>query len=135
MLFGFDRVISNVNNHIWIFSDVGTDVSVIFYSDQLLHTKVKCNDLPDHFLLSVVYGKNNKIERRILWSDLVSVSQNITPWMVGGNFNIVLYPHEKKGDNPPILSEMEEFRDAILECNLMDGGYVGSTFTWYSNFI
>ncbi|KAL6579793.1 hypothetical protein OROMI_007817 [Orobanche minor] len=135
MLFGFDKVISNVNNHIWIFSDVGTDVSILFYSDQLLHTKVNCNDLPDHLLLSVVYGKNNKIERRILWHDLVSVSQNISPWMVGGDFNIVLYPHEKKGDNPPILSEMEEFRDAILECNLMDGGYVGPPFTWYSNFI
>ncbi|KAL6579788.1 hypothetical protein OROMI_007812 [Orobanche minor] len=132
-LFGFDRVISNMNNHIWIFSDVGIDVSVLFYSDQFLHTKVKCNDLPDHYLLSVVYGKNNKIERRIIWNNLFSVSQNITPWMVGGDFNIVLYPHEKKGDNPPILSEMEE--DAILECNLMDGGYVGSPFTWYSNFI
>ncbi|KAL6579790.1 hypothetical protein OROMI_007814 [Orobanche minor] len=135
LLFGFDKVISNVNHHIWIFSDVGTDVSVLFDSDQLLHTKVVCNDLPNPFLLSVVYGKNNKIERRTLWNDLVSVSQNITPWMVGGDFNIVLYPHEKKGDNPPILSEMEEFRDAILECNLMDGGYVGPPFTWYSNFI
>ncbi|KAL6579792.1 hypothetical protein OROMI_007816 [Orobanche minor] len=133
-LSGFDKVISNVNHHIWIFCDVGTDVSVLFDSDQLLHTKVVSNDLPDPFL-SVVYGKNNKIERRTLWNDLVSVSPNITPWMVGGDFNIVLYPHEKKGDNPPILSEMEEFRDAILECNLMDGGYVGSPFTWYSNFI
>ncbi|KAL6493349.1 hypothetical protein OROGR_033108 [Orobanche gracilis] len=87
------------------------------------------------FFLSVVYGKNNKIERRTLWEELTAVSQNHTPWMVGGDFNIVLYPQEKKGDNPPILSEMEEFRDAILECNLMDGGYVGSPFTWYSNAI
>ncbi|KAL6579794.1 hypothetical protein OROMI_007818 [Orobanche minor] len=131
-LFGFDKVICNVNNHIWIFSDVGVDIRVLFDSDQLLHTKVCCNNLPDSFLLSVVYGKNNKIERRTLWEDLVSVSQNVTPWMVGGDFNIVLYPHEKKGDTPPILSEMEEFRDSILECNLMDGGYVGSPFTWES---
>ncbi|KAL6578154.1 hypothetical protein OROMI_010482 [Orobanche minor] len=96
-LFGYDKVISNVNNHIWIFSDVGIDITVLFDSDQLLLTRVISNEFSDCFFLSLVYGKNNKIERRVLCNDLISISQNISPWMVRGDFNIVLYSHEKKG--------------------------------------
>ncbi|KAL6493346.1 hypothetical protein OROGR_033105 [Orobanche gracilis] len=134
-LFGFDNVISNTNNHIWIFSDKDTNISVLESRDQFLHVSVLHNSSPNPFNLSVVYGKNTKIERRDLWEALLSVRQFHVPWMVGGDFNIVLHPSEKRGDNPPIPSDMEEFRDATLDCGLSDGGYVGSPFTWYSNNI
>ncbi|KAL6565077.1 hypothetical protein OROMI_016527 [Orobanche minor] len=66
-----------------------------------------------------------------LWDDLLSVSQNQVPWMVGGDFNIILQPEEKKGGACPIQSDMEEFSDCLLNCNLSDVGYAGTPFTWY----
>ncbi|KAL6550651.1 hypothetical protein OROMI_021139 [Orobanche minor] len=126
-------LVGNLNNHIWVFSDNNTTINVLKNTNQLLHTSISHNSSPEPYELSVVYAKNTKIERRELWEDLVSVSQFHSPWMVGGDFNIVLHPVEKKGDSPPIPSEMEEFRDAILDCDLTDGGFVGPPFTWHSN--
>ncbi|KAL6523070.1 hypothetical protein OROMI_031418 [Orobanche minor] len=68
---------------------------------------------------------------RDLWDDLLSVSQNQVPWMVGGDFNIILQPEEKKGGAVPIHSDIEEFNDCLLNCKLHDGGYTGTPFTWY----
>ncbi|KAL6558442.1 hypothetical protein OROMI_018792 [Orobanche minor] len=104
---------------------------------------------PDHVPVSKVVGtemilfinkhKNplsimithTKIQRRDLWDDLLSVSQNQVPWMVGGDFNIILQPEEKKGGAGPIQSDMEEFSDCLLNCNLSDVGFAGTPFTWY----
>ncbi|KAL6565082.1 hypothetical protein OROMI_016532 [Orobanche minor] len=83
--------------------------------------------------LPVLKRENTKIERRDLWDDLLSVSQNQIPWMVGGDFNIIRQPNEKKGGAAPIQSDMEEFNDMLLDCSLTDGGFVGSPYTWYSD--
>ncbi|KAL6586078.1 hypothetical protein OROMI_002722 [Orobanche minor] len=102
--FGFVNVCANISNHIWIFND----------SDS-----------------QVVYGRNTKIQRRDLWDDLLSVHQTQIPWMVGGDFNIILQPKEKKGGACPIQLDMEEFSDCLLNCNLSDVGFAGTPFTWY----
>ncbi|KAL0378824.1 UNVERIFIED_CONTAM: hypothetical protein Sradi_3187900 [Sesamum radiatum] len=55
------------------------------------------------------------------------------PWMIGGDFNIVLHSSKRKGGARPKLHAMEDFADAILDCNLTDVGFEGSDFTW-TNF-
>lgn len=52
------------------------------------------------------------------------------PWLVVGDFNQVLWQHEKKGGNrlnPNCLSPMRRMVDS---CGLIDMGYVGAPFTW-----
>ncbi|KAL0311651.1 UNVERIFIED_CONTAM: hypothetical protein Scaly_2920000 [Sesamum calycinum] len=49
------------------------------------------------------------------------------------NFNIVLNSSERKGGARPKLYAMEDFADAILDCNLTDASFEGSEFTW-TNF-
>ncbi|KAL6551287.1 hypothetical protein OROMI_021775 [Orobanche minor] len=129
--FGFDNVVANLSNHIWLFSSSDAKISILKNTKQMLHVEVCFNSLPNAFYLTVVYGRNTKIERRDLWDDLLSVNQNHSPWMVGGDFNIILHPEEKKGGADPIQSDMEEFNNSLMNCALTDGGFVGSPYTWY----
>ncbi|KAL6570158.1 hypothetical protein OROMI_014672 [Orobanche minor] len=129
--FGFHSVCANVSNHIWLFTETDTKIQILKNTEQMLHVEVNCSSIPTVFFLTVVYGRHTKIQRRDLWDDLLSVSQNQVPWMVGGDFNIILQPEEKKGGAGPIQSDMEEFSDCLLNCNLSDVGFAGTPFTWY----
>jgi hypothetical protein len=47
-----------------------------------------------------------------------------------GDFNEILYLHEKEGGNPRPQQYMNAFRDALVDCDLKDLGYLGDRFTW-----
>ncbi|XP_070045119.1 uncharacterized protein [Nicotiana tomentosiformis] len=54
------------------------------------------------------------------------------PWVVGGDFNVVLHEDEKIGGllvHPP---EYEDFAFCVNSCDLFDIGYKGSPFTWWN---
>lgn len=63
-----------------------------------------------------------------LLSNLAGMSQ--LPWCIIGDFNDLLLEDDKKGrvDHPQWL--FNEFRNAVLDCNLMDIQLVGYPFTW-----
>ncbi|KAA3459022.1 reverse transcriptase [Gossypium australe] len=50
--------------------------------------------------------------------------------MVGGDFNDILYAHEKKGCLPREEARMEDFRRTLEDCFLEDIGFSGPWFTW-----
>ncbi|KAK9666078.1 hypothetical protein RND81_14G158900 [Saponaria officinalis] len=54
------------------------------------------------------------------------------PWLVVGDFNKILYDHEKKGGAPRSQREMDDFRLAIDDCGLIDIGFTGEKFTWWN---
>ncbi|CAA0820100.1 Unknown protein [Striga hermonthica] len=134
-LFNFQQVVQNASNHIWLLCDHNCQIQILPSSRQLLHVKVSSPLSPTPFLLFIVYEEHSHLPRQDLWADLLDVADNSLPWMVGGDFNIVLHLHEKKGGALPIQSELEDFQDALLDCHLSDGGYSGPPFTWYRNSI
>ncbi|KAL0301897.1 UNVERIFIED_CONTAM: hypothetical protein Sradi_6466500 [Sesamum radiatum] len=50
--------------------------------------------------------------------------------VVHGDFNKILYQHEKQGGNERIQGEIEAFRQYLLDCDLQDLGFSGELFTW-----
>ncbi|KAG0529775.1 hypothetical protein BDA96_05G126000 [Sorghum bicolor] len=50
-----------------------------------------------------------------------------------GDFNEVLFAHEKEGGLRKSEAAMEKFRRAMEDCDLHDLGYVGDVFTWRNN--
>ncbi|XP_073120983.1 uncharacterized protein [Henckelia pumila] len=52
------------------------------------------------------------------------------PWLVGGDFNEILYEEEKIGGSMRSLSQMSAFREALNSCNLRDIHCLGDQFTW-----
>lgn len=52
------------------------------------------------------------------------------PWLCVGDFNEILFQHEKEGGNPRSQVCMDRFKGALELCELEDLGFTGDIFTW-----
>lgn len=77
------------------------------------------------------YGNPIKEERHHSWNSLRRL-YNISSlsWMVFGDFNEVLFQHEKEGRLDRNIGAMAAFQKTLTDCSLTDLGYSGPTFTW-----
>ncbi|KAH9741659.1 hypothetical protein KPL70_002710 [Citrus sinensis] len=84
--------------------------------------------------LTFVYAAMSYIDRKILWQELISLSSSCScPWLLVGDFNIILGAHERHGgDLPlgagtlslglrpfkfhPVWLEHSSFKDIVLSC-------------------
>jgi hypothetical protein len=55
---------------------------------------------------------------------------NTLPWLIIGDFNEILFSHEKEGGNARPQGCMDAFRDTLMDCGLEDLGFSGDIFTW-----
>lgn len=51
-------------------------------------------------------------------------------WMIFGDFNEIIYQHEKEGVLERSVYAMAAFQDVVTDCRLLDLGYNGPAFTW-----
>ncbi|KAL0430782.1 UNVERIFIED_CONTAM: hypothetical protein Sradi_0704200 [Sesamum radiatum] len=80
-----------------------------------------------------IYAKCYKNPRRNLWEKLVKLSNQDAPWIVGGDFNVILHPNENQGGDIQRMGPMEDFYDMITDTGLIDAGFEGELFTWRTN--
>lgn len=86
-------------------------------------------------LWRVVYGFATNGDRGHTWNLLCTLAtQSSLPWLVAEDFNEILSNSEKFGGHLQGASPMARFRSSLVDCNLVDMGYVGSKFTWFSRF-
>ncbi|XP_028075737.1 uncharacterized protein LOC114277953 [Camellia sinensis] len=52
------------------------------------------------------------------------------PWLCAGDFNEILYAHEKSGMAARSQRQMDGFRQVLSDCDLADLGFEGAAFTW-----
>lgn len=81
-----------------------------------------------------IYGfpeEENKVKIRALMEALARA--NIIPWICGGDFNLMMMAHEKKGGDEFKLHEAEILRNTVEVCHFFDMGFVGYEFTWTNN--
>lgn len=78
-----------------------------------------------------IYGEPASQRKNVTWKLLNILNQQLRlPWLCAGDFNEVLYTHEKRGGPDRPQAAMERFRLALAECGLRDLGYTGDKFTW-----
>lgn len=65
-----------------------------------------------------------------LMEDLSRHQQNNQAWICAGDFNEVLYQHEKEGGVQRPQGYMDRFMQALEACELHDLGFEGDVFTW-----
>ncbi|XP_019230596.1 PREDICTED: uncharacterized protein LOC109211515 [Nicotiana attenuata] len=130
---GFAQAIANVSNKIWVFIDEVFDVTIIYDMVQQLTLRLFHTETHVEFILTLVYAKCDPIERIELWDSLYYLARDMTtPWLVGGDFNVISDEEEKFGGLPVSLNEIDDFRHCINTCNLTDLGFKGSIFTWWN---
>lgn len=80
-----------------------------------------------------IYGESRaelKLQTWALLHDLyVQHEDDPMPWRAG-DFNEVLFHHEKEGGVPRGQSCLDRFREALEGCDLHDLGFTGDVFTW-----
>jgi hypothetical protein len=80
---------------------------------------------------SFVYGEPCRDRRHEFWI-LVRKLRNQWegPWIACGDFNEALFQHEHSGPRECSETQMNQFKDCLDECGLVDLGSFGPTFTW-----
>ncbi|CAH9069343.1 unnamed protein product [Cuscuta epithymum] len=130
MEFGFSNVVANNRTKVWIFWDSSSiTISDVNWNSQFVHFKYSwCSS---NGWITAIYAKHTHAERRELWAHLTQFASTIqTPWLVGGDFNTIMYNAEHKGDSIPNLTSMLEFKECVSQCNLIDIPYSGCQYTW-----
>ena len=56
------------------------------------------------------------------------------PWLCGGDFNEILKSHEKSGGRLRPYGQVDQFREVLDECNLLDLSYSRNKFTWSRSY-
>ncbi|KAH0748449.1 hypothetical protein KY290_027681 [Solanum tuberosum] len=65
-------------------------------------------------LVTIVYVSCNAINREELWNSIQQISSHFSlPWLVGGDFNVILSLEEKLGGLPVYYQETEDFANCI----------------------
>ncbi|XP_075087618.1 uncharacterized protein LOC142169628 [Nicotiana tabacum] len=83
--------------------------------------------------MTFVYAKCLSLERLELWDNLYYLASDMElPWLVGGDFNVVLHEDEKIGGLPIYPPEYDDFSFCTNSCGKFDQGYKGGPFTWWN---
>lgn len=81
-------------------------------------------------MFSAICANNILIDRHRLWSNLQKVEDtNNGPWIIGGDFNEVLFNSENFGGNTPNMGRTNRFMDCLNYCKKIDPGYSSSKYT------
>ncbi|XP_060177905.1 uncharacterized protein LOC132607846 [Lycium barbarum] len=89
---------SNCNEKIWFFVQHNVDVEILLATEQSITVKLQFQEYSKDMVVTMVYAKCSEVERLQLWDNLYLLASNMTsPWLVGGDFNVLLNEEEKIG--------------------------------------
>jgi len=84
--------------------------------------------------LTGFYGGPKTDQKERPWKALRTLNAGRRhPWLCLGDFNEILFSHEKDGGVPRPQICMDRFRHALEDCSLTDLGFTGDIFTWRNN--
>ncbi|XP_060190763.1 uncharacterized protein LOC132620056 [Lycium barbarum] len=124
---------TNCNGKIWFFVNEDTDMKIISDTPQEITLNLFIHEENRFLVTTMVYAKCDDTERLQLWDSIYQLVGNIdAPWLVGGDFNVVLNGDEKIGGNLVIPQDYEDFAFCINSCETVDADFKGSPFTWWN---
>ncbi|XP_060178042.1 uncharacterized protein LOC132607977 [Lycium barbarum] len=86
-----------------------------------------------YLVTTLVYVKCDDDARLQLWDSIYHLSSIVdVPWMVSGEFNVVMNEEEKIGGPPVLPQDFEDFPFCINSCEMMEPAFKGSPFTWWN---
>ncbi|XP_026458828.1 uncharacterized protein LOC113359404 [Papaver somniferum] len=86
-----------------------------------------------HVLVTGIHAACLTVDRRQLWGELQDISEMNLPWMIIGDFNVALSCDEKASGRRPLRISIQEFRDCMESCNLIQATRTRIKFSWCNN--
>ncbi|XP_026429281.1 uncharacterized protein LOC113325274 [Papaver somniferum] len=130
---GMSKMIIHNSSHttkgnIWLFWNSSLSKPVVVSSSSQAIT-VKVGDV----MVTGIHAACITVDRRDLWEELMDISQMNYPWMIIGDFNVLLIYEEKVGGRRQLRVSMQDFRDCLESCNLIQATRNGIKFSWCNN--
>ncbi|OIT38805.1 hypothetical protein A4A49_00345 [Nicotiana attenuata] len=92
-----DRYVTSQQIEIWIMWSSNNMTTILSNHDQQLTIKLHYGAANSDLYITAVYAKCTLEERRELWNSLELTNLHVNgPWCIGGDFNVILDPDEKK---------------------------------------
>lgn len=130
------------NGRIWLGWDSSIwNVVPLFTSIQQVTCFVTHIASNKSFCITAVYGLHTHMDRRPLWSELISLQSmidstyNNPSWCILGDFSAYLDPSESSGGRDSWTSSMREFKQCVLQLGITDLRATGQQFTWWDGNI
>lgn len=132
----------HANGRIWIGWDSSVwKVDKLASSAQHISCSITHISSQDHFFVSFIYALNTYMERKLLWSSLLSFRDSITisddtgPWCLLGDFNVCLKLDEISGGSLDWNQGMTDFKNFIFDSRIVDLNFTGAYFSWWDSNI
>ncbi|XP_060183335.1 uncharacterized protein LOC132613335 [Lycium barbarum] len=130
---GMETALTNINGKIWVFIDAVVQWEILLDTNQQISLKLKHIATDIEMIATFVYAKCSAVERLELWDNIYSLANDMSlPWLVGGDFNVILSEEEKIGGLPVDPSECDDFAFCVNSSELFDMGFKGSPYTWWN---
>lgn len=124
----------NSVSRIWVAWNPGSfQGQVTACSEQHITCKMSFkNSHNKEFYLTVVYGYNERSNRKNLWRELRYQNHTIgdTPWLLMGDFNIIINSRGKIGRHRVDRNAIKDFTDCIHDLDLAVIPSTGFKYTW-----
>ncbi|KAA3477206.1 reverse transcriptase [Gossypium australe] len=106
-------------------------VSLKTFSKNHIDVLIEENNVNGEWRFTRFYGSPYVSNQSASWNLLRTLGQEQRyPWLVSGDFNEIMYSFENSGCQPREEKRMAAFREVLDECQLMDMGFKGASFTW-----
>lgn len=121
---GFDNALVNCSGKIWLFWQNNWAGSVLL--DSIQHVTMKFLIYNKPFIVTSVYARCTALDRLELWEELESIDASSCPWVVRGDFNVILHEEERLGGLDFIQQEATDFAQCINNYALSEVHFTGS---------
>ncbi|XP_044497603.1 uncharacterized protein LOC123219672 [Mangifera indica] len=118
---------------IWIgWNKTTIRLKVLAEDTQYMHCDVELVRENISIGVTIVYGSNNPMERKVLWRNLINKSHMMenSPWIILGDFNSIKHSQEKVGGATWGNYYCEELRNCMRDAELDDLRFMGHLLTW-----
>ncbi|XP_075103681.1 uncharacterized protein LOC142178249 [Nicotiana tabacum] len=111
---------TNINGKIWLFFDAVVEWELVEDTEQQVTVRVFHHDLGQHMMMTFIYAKCSAMDRLDLCDHLYYLASDMElPWLVGGDFNVILHEDEKIGGLPVHPPEYEDFAFCVNSCDVV----------------
>ena len=125
-----DNYCCHDNDRIWVVCNPSTVYVIPIHKDaQYVHCLIKHYATNKEFHSTFVYGYNSAVQRMLLWDSLVLLSNQVTTWIVLGEFNATRDNDEQLSKNLANEVDMKDFNPCFLQMGLDDFKSLACKFT------
>ncbi|BFG37836.1 hypothetical protein CerSpe_241100 [Prunus speciosa] len=139
MRFGFSHVLAvssmGQSGGLALLWNIDIELFIKSFSDHFIDAEVGSIGVAGRWRLTGFYSFPATTDRDKSWVLLSQLGlHNHLPWLCVGDFNELLFAHEKEGGLPRSDRQMEGFREVVYFCAFQDLGFSGYKFTWKRNY-